>query len=201
MGAGAGAEPRRRTASDQVHAVLLDAAQSVLDREGLPNVTVRAVAREAGVAPMGVYNRFGSKEGLLLALAVRALEDLWQAVAVDVTLDAEERFRQGCVAYREFALAHPQRYALIFGGGGPVAQTGSEASVHGHAAFEVLIELVEGLLDRTSLERYANSGEAAQMVWTAIHGAVHLELGGIGQVSGSHDIYERLIDLLIRGLR
>ncbi len=201
MGAGAGSEPRRRTASDQVHAVLLEAAQSVLDREGLANVTVRAVAREAGVAPMGVYNRFGSKEGLLLALAVRILDHLAGAVAVDGSLDAEERFRQGCVAYRDFARAHPQRYALIFGGGGPVAQTGSGASVYGHAAFEVLIELVEGLLDSESLKRYTGSAEAAQMVWTAIHGAVHLELGGIGQVSGPHDIYERLIDLLIRGLR
>jgi AcrR family transcriptional regulator len=201
MGAGGGSSARRRTASDQVHVALLEAAQNVLDREGLASVTVRAVAREAGVAPMGVYNRFGSKEGLLLALAVRALEDLWRAVSVDRSLDAEERFRRGCLAYRQFALAHPQRYALIFGGGGPVAQTGSEASVYGHAVFEVLIELVEGVLTRDSLQRYAGSAEAAQMVWTVIHGAVHLELGGIGHVSGPHDIYERLIDLLVRGLR
>ncbi|MFJ4834372.1 TetR/AcrR family transcriptional regulator [Streptomyces sp. NPDC088747] len=201
MGASGESAPRRRTASDQVQAALLEAAQSVLDREELANVTVRAVAREADVAPMGVYNRFGSKEGLLLALAVRALEDLWNAVAVDPSLDPEVRFRQACVAYRRFALAHPQRYALVFGGGGPVALTGSEASVHGHAAFEVLIELVEGLVGRDSLKRFANSGEAAQLVWTAIHGAVHLELGGIGQVSGPHDSYGQLVDLLIRGLR
>ncbi|WP_221351921.1 TetR/AcrR family transcriptional regulator [Streptomyces beigongshangae] len=201
MGASGGSPARRRTASDRVHVVLLEAAQDVLDREGLAGVTVRAVAREAGVAPMGVYNRFGSKEGLLLALAVRALEDLWYAVSVDPSLEAEERFRRGCVAYRRFALAHPQRYALIFGGGGPVARTGSEASVHGHAAFDVLVELVEGVVTRDSLRRFAGSGEAAQMVWTAIHGAVHLELGGIGGVSGSQDVYERLIDLLLRGLR
>lgn len=181
--------------------VLLEAAQHVLDREGLAHVTVRAVAREADVAPMGVYNRFGSKEGLLLALAVRVLKDLRQAVSVDRSLDPEERFRQGCVAYRRFALAHPERYALVFGGGGPVARTGSEASTHGHAVFDVLIELVEGLAGPDALGRFAPSGEASQMVWTAIHGAVHLELGGIGQVSGSRDIYDRLVDLLIRGLR
>ncbi|MFF3485535.1 TetR/AcrR family transcriptional regulator [Streptomyces sp. NPDC002701] len=201
MSAGAASESRHRTASDQVQAALLEAAQTVLDREGLAKVTVRAVAREAGVAPMGVYSRFGSKEDLLLALAVRALDDLWAAVAVDRSLEAEERFRQVCLAYRRFALAHPQRYALIFGGGGPVAQTGSAASVYGHAAFEVLIELVEDLVDRDALKKFTSSAEAAQLVWTAVHGAVHLELGGIGQVSGSHDIYERLLDLVIRGLR
>ncbi|WP_331748056.1 TetR/AcrR family transcriptional regulator [Streptomyces chartreusis] len=201
MDAGARSTSRRRTASDQVHVVLLEAAQDVLDREGLARVTVRAVAREADVAPMGVYNRFGSKEGLLRALAVRALDDLGSAVAVDPSLEAEQRFRQACMAYRQFALAHPQRYELIFGGGGPVAQTGSEASVYGHAAFEVLIELVEGVISPKALGRFANSAEAAQMVWTAIHGAVHLELGGIGQVSGSRDIYERLLDVLVRGLQ
>ncbi|WP_367123492.1 TetR/AcrR family transcriptional regulator [Streptomyces phytohabitans] len=200
-GAGTGAPPRRRTASEQVQLALLDAAQDVLDREGLPGVTVRAVAREAGVAPMGVYNRFGSKEGMLLALAVQALDDLWREVAVDRELPPEERFRQGCHAYRRFALERPQRYALVFGGGGPVAQTGSEASVYGHAVFEVLIELVEGLLGPVARERFAHSGEAAQIVWIALHGAVHLELGGIGQVAGSHDVYEQLLDLLVRGLR
>lgn len=200
MVAGTEPEPRRRTASDQVHVVLLEAAQNVLDREGLANVTVRAVAREADVAPMGVYNRFGSKDGLLLAMAVRALNDLWNAIAVDESLDPEERFREACRAYRRFAVAYPQRYALIFGGGGPVAQRGSEASIYGHAAFEILIELVEDLFSPEALKRFASSAEAAQMVWTAIHGAVHLELGGIGQVAGSQDIYERLIDMLIRGL-
>ncbi|MFH8464574.1 TetR/AcrR family transcriptional regulator [Streptomyces sp. NPDC017991] len=201
MSTGAGPPSRRRTASDRLHAVLLDAAQNVLDREGLASVTVRAVAREAEVAPMGVYNRFGNKEGLLGALAVRALNDLWLAVEVDRSPDPELRFRQACDGYRHFALAHPQRYALIFGGGGPVARTGSEASVYGHAVFEVLIELVQDLAGRRTPEGFADSGEAAQVVWTALHGAVHLELGGIGQVSGSQDTYRRLIDLLVRALR
>jgi AcrR family transcriptional regulator len=201
MSAGAGPPPRRRTASERLHDALLDAAQDVLDRDGLDGVTVRAVAREAGVAPMGVYNRFGSKEGLLAALAVRALQDLGHAVDVDRSVDPEPRFRQACDGYRHFALAHPQRYALIFGGGGPVARTGSEASVYGHAVFEVLIELVRDLAGGCTPQGFADVGEAAQVVWTALHGAVHLELGGIGQVSGSPDTHRRLIDLLVRSLR
>ncbi|KAA0935287.1 TetR/AcrR family transcriptional regulator [Streptomyces apricus] len=203
MNAGEDRPSRRRTASDQVEGVLLEAAQDVLDREGLAGVTVRAVAREAGAAPMSVYNRFGSKEGLLAALAVGTLKDLWRAVDVDRPdrpRDPERRFREACDAYRQFALAHPQRYALVFGGGGPLAQTGSETSVYGHAAFEVLIELVQDLAGRAP-EGFADVGEAAQVVWTALHGAVHLELGGIGQVSGSPDTYARTVDLLVRGLR
>jgi AcrR family transcriptional regulator len=78
--------PRRRTASDQVSEALLTAAEAVLDREGSAGVTVRAVAREADVAPMGVYNRFDNMEGLLAALALRALNEL--ATAIDVPAEA-----------------------------------------------------------------------------------------------------------------
>ena len=62
-----------RTPSQDVEQNLLDAAEAVLVREGLAGVTVRAVAAEAGVAPMGVYNRFGSKDGLIDALVMRSL--------------------------------------------------------------------------------------------------------------------------------
>ena len=60
---------RRRTASHQVSAALLDAAEAVLDRDGTGGVTVRAVAQQAAVSPMSVYNRFESKDGLIVALA------------------------------------------------------------------------------------------------------------------------------------
>src|ERR687893_273816 len=54
------AEPTQRTPSRDLEAALVDAAERVLVRDGLRGLTVRAVATEAGVAPMGVYNRFGS---------------------------------------------------------------------------------------------------------------------------------------------
>ncbi|HEY4993338.1 MAG TPA: helix-turn-helix domain-containing protein, partial [Nakamurella sp.] len=53
-----------RTPSRDIELALVDAAERVLVRDGPGAVTVRAVAIEAGVAPMGVYNRFGGKDGL-----------------------------------------------------------------------------------------------------------------------------------------
>jgi len=116
---------RRRTASDQVSAALLGAAETVLDREGAKGVTVRAVAREADVAPMGVYNRFDNKEGLLAALAMRALDELGTAIDVPTDIEPVERFRRACHGYREFAIRHPARYALIFTAGSPLEDTSS----------------------------------------------------------------------------
>jgi len=87
------AEPIRstRTPSVDVHGLLLTAADAVLRREGLAGVTVRGVAAEAGVAPGGVYSRFGGKDGLIDALLIRGFDDLGAATAPRGESDARER--------------------------------------------------------------------------------------------------------------
>jgi AcrR family transcriptional regulator len=58
--------PRRRTASD---AAILEAAHRVVARLGPTRLTLAEVGREVGLAPATLLQRFGSKRGLLLALA------------------------------------------------------------------------------------------------------------------------------------
>ncbi|WP_187368784.1 TetR family transcriptional regulator [Baekduia soli] len=60
---------RPRVHSDDA---LLDAAERVVARAGVPGVTFAAVAAEAGIAASSLHQRFGSKRSLLLALAARA---------------------------------------------------------------------------------------------------------------------------------
>ena len=85
---------RRRTASHEVSAALLRAAETVLDRDGSDGVTIRAVALAAEVSPTSVYNRFQSKDGLIVALAMRTLTQLGDAVDVPADLGPDGRFRQ-----------------------------------------------------------------------------------------------------------
>lgn len=183
---------RRRTASDEVSAALLRAAETVLDRAGTDGVTVRAVAKEAAVAPMGVYNRFDSKEGLLAALATRALDELALAIDVDADMEPVQRFREACHGYRSFALRHPARYSLIFAAGSPLSDQSSAVAAHGRTVFAVLI----GLVDRLGVGA-AEPVEAAQAVWSALHGAVSLELAGIIQTPDAGASFEHLLDVLV----
>lgn len=187
---------RRRTASDDVSAALLRAAETVLDRDGTDGVTVRAVAKEAAVAPMGVYSRFDNKEGLLAALATRALDEL--AVSIEVSDDVEpvERFRRACRGYREFALRHPARYLLIFATGSPLSNQSSAVAAHGRTVFGVLADLITGL----GRHHPADPTEAAQAVWSAIHGSVAIELAGIGQTAYPRASFEQLLDLVVGGI-
>src|SRR4051795_8216461 len=76
-----------RTPSRAVEQALVDAAERVLVRDGLGGLTVRGVATEAGVAPMGVYTRFGSKDGLVAAVLVRGFDGLRAAVTADADPD------------------------------------------------------------------------------------------------------------------
>src|SRR6202167_5821096 len=71
---------RGRTPSADVERELLAAAEAVLAREGPGGLTVRAVAAEAGISPMGVYNHLGGKDGLIEALLTRGFHQLRAAV-------------------------------------------------------------------------------------------------------------------------
>jgi AcrR family transcriptional regulator len=65
--------PRPRTASDQE---ILAGAQRALGRLGPARLTLADVAKEVGLAPATLLQRFGSKRGLLLALAKAGVESV-----------------------------------------------------------------------------------------------------------------------------
>jgi AcrR family transcriptional regulator len=185
---------RHRTASHQVSAALLHAAETVLDRDGIGGVTVRTVAQQGGVSPMSVYNRFENKDGLIVALAMRAVEQLAEAIDVCEDLEPVERFRQACLRYRRFALRHPARYSLIFGAGSPLEDQSSEVAGSGRAVFAILVDLIRSV--RMTVSEY-DSAELAQIAWSALHGAITIEQAGIGQTPDPETTYEKLIDLLV----
>jgi AcrR family transcriptional regulator len=176
---------------------LLNAAETVLDRDGTVGVTIRAVAQEAAVSPMSVYNRFANKDGLTVALATRALEQLGEAIDVPEDGDPVERFRQACRNYREFALRHPARYSLIFGAGSPLEDQWSSVADSGRAVFALLVQMVD-VMKTDAFER--NSTEDAQVVWSAIHGSVTIELARIGQTTNADSTFEHMLDMFTNEL-
>ena len=188
---------RRRTASHQVSTALLNAAEAVLDRDGVDGVTIRAVAQHASVSPMSVYNRFDNKEGLIVALAMRTLEQLAEAIDVPADVEPVGRFVQACRNYREFALRYPARYSLIFGVGSPLEDQSSEVARSGRAVFDVLAELIGAMKGHKAKQ---NSEEYAQIVWNAVHGAVTIEQARIGQTPDASDTFDRMLELFTNTL-
>jgi AcrR family transcriptional regulator len=189
-----------RTPSRAVEQALVDAAERVLVRDGLGGVTVRAVATEAGVAPMGVYNRFGSKDGLVAAVLVRGFDGLRAATTADDDPDPAARLLACGRNYRRFALANPQHYAAMFGAGFSAAGPSAELAEHATAAFQALVDRVRYGM-HTGLLREGDPVETAQLIWSSVHGAVSLELGGSCQTPDPGATYQALLQMIIDGLR
>lgn len=188
-----------RTSSADLESVLLAAAERVLVESGLEGVTVRAVAAKANVAPMGVYNRFSNKAGLVAALMARAFDDLAAAIAADDP-DPITRLRTSSAGYRAFALAHPERYRMMFFGGFVPNESALDLRAHGRSAFGVLVDVISYGIEHGSIG-HRDARSAAQQWWSAMHGAMALELSSLGFVDDQQSVYTGLIDVVLTGMQ
>lgn len=192
-------QARSRTRSADVTDSLLDAAIELLEEGGPPAITVRSVATRAGVAPMGVYSRFGSKDGLLEALFVHGFDGLHEAITGASGADSLARLRRGCAAYRSFALAHPHLYELMFR-----QMLELELSAESlERAEQTFAELVGRVADAMAAGLLARGDEVdtAQQIWNAMHGAVSLELAGVTFSTNPERTFASMLDTMLAGLR
>jgi AcrR family transcriptional regulator len=94
---------------------LLQAAEKLLERDGLPGLTLRAVAREAGVSHAAPTHHFGDVTGLLSELAAIGYRRFGAAMAAaGATAMPKESGLASAQAYVRYALAHPGMYGLMF---------------------------------------------------------------------------------------
>jgi AcrR family transcriptional regulator len=94
-------------------AALLDAAERLVEQEGLAALSVRRVAHAGGTTTRAVYSLFGSKEGLVVALGARAFDLLGATVsALPRTGDPMADLVQAGLIFRRFALEHPALFRL-----------------------------------------------------------------------------------------
>jgi AcrR family transcriptional regulator len=198
---------RGRTPSADVERELLAAAEAVLVRDGPSALTVRAVAAEAGIAPMGVYNRLGGKDGLVDALLIKGFDRLGATMAASQVStapgssesDVATRFFACGLSYRAFALANPHFYAIMFEKAIPREHVNPEVEEHATATFLALVRVVE-LAAAAGVIAAPDPIEAAQQIWSAVHGAVSLELRGLVQTPDPERTYRDFLTTIVRGL-
>lgn len=112
-----------RTARERVRAELIreitEIARRQLATEGATGLSLRAVAREMGMVSSAIYRYFPSRDDLLTALIIDGYNAVGEAVEnADAKVSADDfagRWLAVCRAVREWALAHPHEYALLYG--------------------------------------------------------------------------------------
>jgi AcrR family transcriptional regulator len=112
--AGSGEETRYHHGA--LRDALLTAAETVLERDGLPGLTLRAVARQAGVSHAAPTHHFGDLTGLLSELAAIGFRQFNKAMAAASAKGASpmEKAAARAKAYVAYAQANPGMYGLMF---------------------------------------------------------------------------------------
>jgi AcrR family transcriptional regulator len=192
---------RTRTPSAGMEGALLTSAEEILESEGPDGLSVRRIAAAAGVAPMGVYNHFDSKFGIVEALYVQGFQRLAEAMEAMAQIDdPAHALLEGARAYRALALAHPMSYQVMFMRAVPGFEPSDPALTSCTRGFDHLVATVQRAMWAGAIAPDSPT-ETAQMIWASIHGWVSLELLGFGFVEDLDLWYDRLCEALLRGLR
>lgn len=187
---------------------LICSGLELVEQAGAARLSLREVAKHAGVSHMAPYSHFSSKSDLLCGIASAGFSMLRKHLhnaSVSGGSPAEE-FLQAGLAYIEFSGLHPQLVTLMFGGLIPAEEQTSELKAARGLTFSDLVHLVEaGIAQGLFVD--ADATTMAFAGWSIAHGFSQLALGGETQEKlhlGGDALmpYARsVISMLIKGLR
>jgi len=192
---------RSRTPSADVRSALLDAATHLLETVGPDGLSVRRIATAAHVAPMGVYNHFDGKHGVVEALWVEGFDRLRVTMeSLAEVDDPGDALIEGFRRYRALALDHPMAYRLMFQDAVPGFEPSPEATWTAAMSFEGLVAAVRRAMDGGAVS-VGDPVQMAQVVWAAVHGWVSLELDGMIFLADIDAGAEAMARSLVAGFR
>lgn len=167
-----------------LRAALLEAGLKSLGSAAVEDLSLRQIARDAGVSATAVYRHFPDKRALLSAMADTGIERLAQEQQrAAEAADEADAFAATGRAYVRFALAHPALFRLIFAYTCPPGET-----VFGNS-------MAARMLQDFSARYTASEEEARRLViqaWAVVHGLAMLMLDG--QLPADAALIDRVID-------
>lgn len=187
---------------------LMDAARRLLRTEGAANLSLRSVARAAGVSHTAPYRHFADKQALLAALAETGfarLRDGTRAAAARFPDDPRRQLVEAAAVYVGLATDAPELTHLMFGGALPHEAYDESQQQTAFDAFQALVAILEqGVRDGVFVQRPPL--ELAATAWSLVHGlAMLLSTGMLGRAGASprakpETMARRMAEQLIAGI-
>jgi AcrR family transcriptional regulator len=183
---------------------LVEAGLRILERDGLAGLSLRAVAREAGVSRAAPYHHFANRDALLAAIAAQAFKSLEDSVAAfdGVSGTVEERLREIARGYVGFAVGRPEIYRLLFGTEIGDKSAYPELQAAGTASYAAFARQIAALRAEHGTGG-ADDRLAGLAVWTMLHGlamaAIEGRLDAAGGAATPEDLAAGLVDVLLKG--
>jgi AcrR family transcriptional regulator len=174
-----------------LRSVILAQAAALVSQRGADGVSLRELARAAGVSHAAPAHHFTDRRGLFTALAAEGFHRL-----ADTLADARPQFLDAAKAYVRFALDNPGHYAVMF-----------DRSLHDgtdpdlvEAETAAAAELDRGVGTLADPKARADPEGAALAAWSLVHGFALLWLNGAIDTAGDPiGTVERLATILFDG--
>jgi AcrR family transcriptional regulator len=186
---------------------LIRTALAMLPERGIQALSLREVARRAGVSHSAAYRHFADKEALLARIATQGFERLtamMRAAKSACAPDPLRRLRNIGLAYVEFGRQHPHHLQIMFGGQIGDLHAHPELALVAREAFDELAGTVrEGR--RCGAIRNGDERTATLASWALVHGLAMLLAGGRVRLQDPRDadslaLSEGVVQLLQTGL-
>ena len=201
-------KPRRRTPRRTYHhgdlrQALLDAACEILRTKGVEALTLRAVARAAGVSQTAPYRHFADRRSLVAGVAQESFARMGEAIgrAVQSGKPGLPALERGMATYVHFALEHPAEYRVMFG---PELANRDDLAQLSSTALEVFGLLRQGIArqQQSGALGKGDPGLMAITAWATLHGLAMLALDEQTAVTGEQldTLVRSATDLLLAGM-
>jgi AcrR family transcriptional regulator len=173
-------------------AALRSAAREILEEEGLNALSLRSVARKAGVSHAAPYRHFASREALLAQIAMEGLEQLRSEIAIAGAAPGlpTERIVHIGAAYAGFAASHPGLLKLMFG-----------SEIPNRFDFPGLEETTNSVPEE--MGKALDDQVLGLAVWGAVHGIAILCIENVldlGQRQAGMNVLRSRAEILLRSL-
>jgi AcrR family transcriptional regulator len=154
-----------------LRAACVRAAMELLEESGETALSLRAVARRAGVSPAAPYRHYADREALISAVAAIGYRELAERlVAAHPSPSTTEQLASVAIAYVQFALERPALFRIMFGE--PCDRDNDERIAATAAVSLYLREIVGRAFPEADAEAMATA------TWALVHGLAFLHLEG-----------------------
>lgn len=179
------------------------AAAAVYNREGQAGLSVRSIAKEAGVSVGTIYTYFGSVQGLLESLwsrPVTQMSEKLERLAAE-TVDPIERTRRLLQAYLQFAQDNANIYRGVFLYVRPLGKPSPIKDPAEDAVFPSLLTRAIEEGQAQGLMKDGDSTDYAMMLWGSLHGCLALPNNfGRLEFDNPQSITNNLVDFLMSSI-
>ncbi|MEY3358369.1 MAG: hypothetical protein RIR87_1428 [Actinomycetota bacterium] len=187
------------SASDTLQRTVLQAAVAIVSSSGPDDLSLREVARAAGVSHQAPYHHFKDREGLFAAISAEGFSLLADSLQQAPSPSRESMF----VAYVQFALRYPGHFRVMFRRDICNLDKYPDSLVQADRAFGVLADFVTHELgESATLEEIRLT---TTYMWSVAHGLATLLLDGplekkIGEIADVDEFVMNLARLATRAL-